>query len=70
MSHNPVEAGAPARPRTCASCKNWDVRIARTQALKDSVARCLFPPLAGLHVVISGSGGCDKWEPLDDQTAA
>lgn len=58
---------AAARKRTCASCRNWDVRIARTDALKDSVARCLQSPFADLHLVISGSGGCDRWEPVGQE---
>jgi hypothetical protein len=53
----------PARRRTCASCGNWDVRIARTDALKDSVAKCVLSPFAELHLVVSGAGGCDRWEP-------
>ena len=68
MNHNPVEETAPARQRTCASCRNWDVRITRTNALKDSVAKCLLPSLAELHLVVSGSGGCDKWEPVQKET--
>jgi hypothetical protein len=33
----------PPRPRTCGSCRFWDVRIGRSRALENSVAYCALP---------------------------
>ncbi|HEY3269463.1 MAG TPA: hypothetical protein VGM37_21325, partial [Armatimonadota bacterium] len=63
----------PARPRTCGSCRHWDVRIRRTRALEESVARCLLPQHAPVRLIVSGSSGCDAWDPVEavsDQPSA
>ena len=56
---------APPRPRTCGSCRFWDVRIARSRALENSVAYCRLPEFAPLHLVVSGTSACDRWTPLE-----
>lgn len=58
-------ASATPRPRTCGSCRFWDVRIARSRNLECSVAYCRLPAFEPLHLVVSGASTCDRWEPLE-----
>jgi hypothetical protein len=49
------------------------VRIRRTRALEESVARCLLPQHAPVRLIVSGSSGCDAWDPVEavsDQPSA
>lgn len=71
MNHQPSTSasGSTPRGRNCVTCRHWDVRIIRTTDLLNSVARCLLPEARALNLVVSGSGGCDKWFPQDTAEA-
>jgi hypothetical protein len=53
------------RGRVCLTCAHWDVRIARTTDLRDSVARCNHPDFRSAALVVSGSSNCARWTPLE-----
>ncbi len=45
----------------CLTCRYWDLEDTRPTALTGQIARCLYPQLQAVALLVSGSSACNKW---------